>query len=133
MLTPLAHTRAEASACLHAGRLPVRCGMNGEAQDVTTKDSGGWTELFGQSSLNSVEVSGSGFASTGTQFLDLMLIAESTDRRVGLGFEMADGRSWTGQYVLTSFNITSEATGAVAFDFAASSSGAILGATGEIE
>lgn len=110
-----------------AGLRTTQCQINGEAVNVTTKDSGGWRELLSGAGVRSVGVSAAGVF-TGSA-------AEARVRSNALSGALDDyrltfesGETMTGRFVVTRLDYAGDYNGERTYTIALESSGQVAAA-----
>lgn len=110
-----------------AGLRTTQCQINGEAVNVTTKDSGGWRELLSGAGVRSVGVSAAGVF-TGSA-------AEARVRANALSGVLDDyrltfesGETMTGRFVVTRLDYAGDYNGERTYTIALESSGQVVAA-----
>ena len=110
-----------------AGLRTTQCQVNGEAVNVTSKDSGGWRELLSGAGVRSVAVSAAGVF-TGSA-------AEARVRASALSGVLDDyrltfegGETMTGRFVVTRLDYAGDYNGERTYTIALESSGQVVGA-----
>lgn len=110
-----------------AGLRTTQCQINGEAVNVTTKDSGGWRELLAGAGVRSVGVSAAGVF-TGSA-------AEARVRANALSGALDDyrltfesGETMTGRFVVTRLDYVGDYNGERTYTIALESSGQVIAA-----
>lgn len=110
-----------------AGLRTTQCQINGEAVNVTSKDSGGWRELLSGAGVRSVGVSAAG--------VFLGSAAEARVRGNALSGVLDDyrltfesGETMTGRFVVTRLDYAGDYNGERTYTIALESSGQVVGA-----
>lgn len=107
-----------------AGMRTTQMSVNGEAVNVTSKDSGGWRELLPGAGVRSVSVSGAGIFTGSlaeTRLRDHALAATIDDYE--LSFESGD--RLRGQFLLTRLEYAGDYNGERSYTIALESSGPV--------
>ena len=110
-----------------AGLRTTQCQVNGEAVNVTTKDSGGWRELLSGAGVRSVGVSAAGVftgSAAETRVRGNALSGVLDDYR--LTFE--GGETMTGRFVVTRLDYAGDYNGERNYTIALESSGPVVAA-----
>ena len=108
-----------------AGLRTTQCQINGEAVNVTTKDSGGWRELLAGAGVRSAGVSAAGVFTGSAAEVRVRANALSgaiDDYR--LTFE--SGETMTGRFVVTRLDYAGDYNGERTYTIALESSGAVV-------
>ncbi len=110
-----------------AGLRTTQLSVNGEAVNVTSKDSGGWRELLSGAGARSVSVAGSGIftGSTAEGRLKSNALAGLLDD-YELSFE--SGERMRGRFLLTRLDYSGDYNGERAYTLALESSGQVASA-----
>lgn len=110
-----------------AGLRTTQMSVNGEAVNVTTKDSGGWRELLSGAGVRSVSVSAAGIF-TGSA-------AETSVRAKALNGAIADyelsfesGERMRGKFLVTRLDYAGDYNGERSYTLSLESSGAVVSA-----
>jgi len=108
-----------------AGMRTTQMSVNGEAVNVTTKESGGWRELLSGAGLRSVSVAGSGIftGSAAETRLKANVLAGLIDD-YELSFE--SGERMRGRFLLTRLDYAGDYNGERTYALALESSGAVV-------
>lgn len=108
-----------------AGLRTTQMSINGEAVNVTTKDSGGWRELLSGAGVRSVSVAGAGIftGSAAEARLQGHALAGTIDE-YELAFE--SGARMRGRFVVTRLDHSGDYNGERAYTLSLESSGAVV-------
>lgn len=110
-----------------AGLRTTQMSINGEAVNVTTKDSGGWRELLSGAGVRSVSVAGAGIFTGSAAEARLQGHALSgTLDEYELAFE--SGARMRGRFIVTRLDHSGDYNGERAYTLALESSGAVVAA-----
>ena len=108
-----------------AGLRTTQLSVNGEAVNVTSKDSGGWRELLSGAGVRSVSVAGSGIFTGST--------AEAQLRGLALGGALADyelsfesGERMRGRFLVSRLEYAGDFNGERSYTLALESSGEVV-------
>lgn len=94
--------------------------------EFNTKDSGGWRDLFPTGSIKNISISAS-FQFTNTADQDrVKTIAMAADSSANFKFRDGSGEEFSGNFQITSFDLTGETEGFATFDISLSSNGIIV-------
>ena len=110
-----------------AGMRTTQLSINGEAVNVTTKDSGGWRELLSGAGIRSVSVAGSGIftGSAAEARLKSNALAGLIDD-YELSFE--SGETMRGRFLITRLDYAGDHSGERSYALNLESSGAVIAA-----
>lgn len=108
-----------------AGMRTTQMSVNGEAVNVTSKDSGGWRDLLSGAGVRSVSVAGSGIftGSTAENRIKANALAGLIDD-YQLSFE--SGARMTGKFLLTRLDYAGDHNGERTYALSLESSGAVV-------
>ncbi len=108
-----------------AGLRTTQLSVNGEAVNITSKDSGGWRELLSGAGVRSISVSGAGIFTGST--------AEATLRGHALGGTLADyelsfesGEKMRGRFLVARLDYAGDYNGERNYTLALESSGEVV-------
>ncbi|MCW2411236.1 MULTISPECIES: phage major tail protein, TP901-1 family [unclassified Sphingobium] len=107
-----------------AGLRATQLSVNGEAVNVTSKDSGGWRDLLPGAGVRSVSVSGSGIftgSAAETRLRNHVLVGAIDDYE--LSFE--SGEKLRGRFLVTRLDYAGDYNGERTYTLALESSGAV--------
>ena len=110
-----------------AGMRTTQLSVNGEAVNVTSKDSGGWRELLSGAGVRSVSVSGAGIFTGSVAEVRIKgnaLSGAIDDYR--LTFE--SGETMTGRFLVTRLDYAGDYNGERSYTLSLESSGAVVSA-----
>ena len=110
-----------------AGLRTTQMSVNGEAVQITSKDSGGWRELLSGAGVRSVSVSGAGIftGSAAEQRLKANALAGVIDD-YALSFE--SGAQMAGRFLVTRLDYAGDYNGERSYTLSLESSGPVTGA-----
>ncbi|WOK36307.1 phage major tail protein, TP901-1 family [Sphingomonas sp. C3-2] len=110
-----------------AGLRTTQMSVNGEAVQITSKDSGGWRELLSGAGVRSVSVSGAGIftGSAAEQRLKANALAGVIDD-YALNFE--SGEQMAGRFLVTRLDYAGDYNGERSYTLSLESSGPVTGA-----
>ena len=108
-----------------AGLRTTQCQVNGEAVNVTSKDSGGWRELLSGAGVRSVSVAAAGvFTGSGAEARVRASALAGTLDDYRLTFE--GGETMTGRFVVTRLDYAGDYNGERTYTIALESSGQVV-------
>ena len=106
-----------------AGLVSTSFSLSSEMVDVTTKESNGFTEKI--SGLMSASVSGNGIFTSVPSQQEIKTRALAGTTAPYTLINMESGESWTGDFLISSFEVTGDTSGAMQFSISLESTGQI--------
>ena len=108
-----------------AGLKTTQLSVNGDAVNITNKDSGGWRQLLSGAGVRSVSVSGAGiFTGSGAEVQLRGMALGGTIAGYELSFE--SGERMQGQFLVTRLEYAGDYNGERNYTLALESSGAVI-------
>ncbi len=97
--------------------------LSSEMVDVTTKDSGGFSKKL--PGIKSASISGSGIFNDDTSFNEISNRALEGIEETYTVINTEAGKSWSGNFLIASFEVNGDTSGAVQFSISLESTGPI--------